>query len=309
MKTLDRYIGCLVGLAFGDAYGTRTEFKQPGEFEEYFDLVIEGGGPFKLEPGQWTDDTSMALCLAESIIKCDGGFNSEDQMKRYLDWYTNGHLSSNGRCFDIGGTTAGAIARFSRDGNPIAGATHEHSAGNGSLMRLAPIPMMYRGYYDRLFIFAENSSKTTHAHPDCLECCTIFSYMIADALAGKSKEEILDKSKHSLSEPHVKNIAYRSYLKKDPPQIKGTGYVVDTLEAALWAFATTDNFEDGMIKVANLGDDSDTTCAVYGQIAGAYYGIDAMPDEEVDKLSLLSTIITFATQLYILSDKIINEYT
>jgi len=137
MPTLNsRLQGCLLGLAVGDAVGTTLEFKPPGSFEAIDDMV--GGGPFRLAPGQWTDDTSMALCLAESLLHCDG-FDAADQMRRYCDWWRNGYLSSTGRCFDIGNTVANALHRFEASGDPFSGDTSPFSAGNGSLMRLAPV--------------------------------------------------------------------------------------------------------------------------------------------------------------------------
>ena len=135
MTTQDRYRGALIGLACGDALGTTLEFERPGTFEPIADM--HGGGPFDLEPGQWTDDTSMAWCLAESLIACRG-FDARDQMARYVNWWRWGYLSSTGECFDIGRTCAEALARFEQDGEPFAGSDDPHSAGNGSLMRLAP---------------------------------------------------------------------------------------------------------------------------------------------------------------------------
>ncbi|MGD9975636.1 MAG: ADP-ribosylglycohydrolase family protein, partial [Desulfatirhabdiaceae bacterium] len=135
-----RYQGCLMGLAAGDALGTTVEFKSPGSFSPLTDIV--GGGPFDLDKGQWTDDTSMALCLAESLVKC-GTFNARDQMERYTRWWKDGYLSSNGQCFDIGNTVSQALRQYARTGDPFSGATDPYSAGNGSLMRLAPVPLFY----------------------------------------------------------------------------------------------------------------------------------------------------------------------
>lgn len=129
----DRAIGALLGLAVGDALGTALEFRPPGTFEPIDDIV--GGGPFGLEPGQWTDDTSMALCLADSLIG-QGGFGAEDQMRRYVGWWRDGDNSVTGTCFDIGNSVAGALRRFERTGEPFAGSVDPNSAGNGSLMRL-----------------------------------------------------------------------------------------------------------------------------------------------------------------------------
>ena len=129
-----RYQGALLGLAAGDALGTTLEFSLPGSFEKITEMV--GGGPFRLLPGEWTDDTSMALCLAESLLECRG-FSAGDQMHRYLRWWREGHLSSNGRCFDIGGTVGEALSRFERTGEPFSGSSNPHKAGNGSLIRTA----------------------------------------------------------------------------------------------------------------------------------------------------------------------------
>ena len=140
MDTKDRFRGCLLGLAVGDAVGTTLEFKAPGSFKPIHDMV--GGGPFRLKPGEWTDDTSMALCLATSLLE-KNGFDPKDQMDRYCRWWKEGYLSSNGRCFDIGNTVSAALALYGQTGDPIAGSTNPQSAGNGSIMRLAPVPMFY----------------------------------------------------------------------------------------------------------------------------------------------------------------------
>ena len=138
MQPIERFSGCLLGLAIGDTVGTTLEFKRPGSFEPLTDMV--GGGPFRLKPGQWTDDTSMALCLAASLIECRG-FDARDQMERYVRWWREGYMSSTGHCFDIGNTTAEALGIFQRTRDPFAGSTDLDKAGNGSLMRPAPVPM------------------------------------------------------------------------------------------------------------------------------------------------------------------------
>ena len=140
MELKDHYRGSLLGLAAGDALGTTLEFKSPGTFTPINDMV--GGGPFGLQPGQWTDDTSMALCLAESLISRKG-FDPLDQMERYRRWYREGYLSSTNTCFDIGNTVRCAIHAFERTNEPYSGSTNPQSAGNGSIMRLAPVPLFY----------------------------------------------------------------------------------------------------------------------------------------------------------------------
>jgi ADP-ribosyl-[dinitrogen reductase] hydrolase len=135
-----RFRGCLLGLACGDSVGTTVEFKALGTFQPVTDMV--GGEPFSLRPGEWTDDSSMALCLAESLIET-GRLDPKDQMERYCRWMDEGYLSSNGRCFDIGGTVRNALIRFKKTGELFSGSTDPHSAGNGCIMRLAPVPMFF----------------------------------------------------------------------------------------------------------------------------------------------------------------------
>ena len=184
----DRFRGCLLGLAAGDALGTTLEFRRPGSFEPIVDMV--GGGPFHLEPGQWTDDTSMALCLAESLIQC-GGSDPADQMRRYVRWADEGYLSSNGRCFDIGNTVSRALARFRRTGDPFAGSTDPAAAGNGSLMRLAPISMFFAHDGREAIARAAESSRTTHGAQEAVDACRYYAGLTVGALAGVDKETLL----------------------------------------------------------------------------------------------------------------------
>jgi len=306
MNIEDRYRSCLLGLAAGDALGTTLEFKNPGTFDP-IDTIV-GGGPFQLKAGQWTDDTSMALCLGESLI-LKKGFDAEDQMQRYLRWMRDGYFSSNGICFDIGGTVSSSLSKFVTSGSPYAGSTDAFSAGNGSIMRLAPIPMMYRANIDLAVQMAAKSSKTTHGAAEAVDACRLYTAMIIGALEGKSKGELLHsyEPKHSIWDlvplsPKIEKIRSGNYIDKSPPYIQGTGYVVKSLEAALWAFATTDSFRDGALKAVNLGDDADTTGAVYGQIAGAYYG--EIPDDWYDLICERTIIEHMADKLYTLSKKI-----
>lgn len=303
MTALDRYRGCLLGLAAGDALGTTLEFEQPGSFEPLTDMV--GGGPFNLKPGEWTDDTSMALCLAESLVT-QKDFDPIHQLETYCRWYRHGHLSVKGRCFDIGGTTRGALDRFNRTREPFCGDTSPHAAGNGSLMRLAPAPLAFAGRPETAIDMAGQSSRTTHGAPECVDSCRYFAGLLLAALGGLSKREILNNEyepavKCFLANPlaeKVAAIARGSFAAKEPPQIRGSGYVIHTLEAALWAFHKTDNFRDGALKVVNLGEDADTTGAVYGQIAGAYYGADGIPVEWRAKLAMRDLIEQRAAELH-----------
>jgi ADP-ribosyl-[dinitrogen reductase] hydrolase len=302
MEVIDRYRGSLLGLACGDALGTTLEFKSPGTFEPVTDIV--GGGPFRLKPGEWTDDTSMALCLAESLIEVKG-FDPADQMRRYLNWYREGHLSSTGRCFDIGNTTRDALVRFERTGKPYSGSTDKYSAGNGSIMRLAPVPLFFTGDSERGIVMSGESSRTTHGNILCIDACRYLGALIVGALSGASKEELLSAMygpvngywdrKPLVSE--IAEIAMGSFKKRNPPVIKGTGYVVQSLEAALWAFHNSSSFEEGCLMAINLGDDADTTGAVHGQLAGAFYGEGRIPEGWRKKIAMRGVIEDYAGKL------------
>ena len=291
---LDRYHGALLGLAAGDALGTTVEFKKPGTFEPVTEIV--GGGPFHLEPGQWTDDTSMALCLAESLVECRG-FDPVDQLERYVRWWQEGHLSSTGHCFDIGNTISAALAAFDHTGEP-PGLTDPDSAANGSIMRLAPVPMFYANDAAAAMDFAAQSSRTTHPTEEPIGACRYMALVIARALKGASKEEVLASPGVDGLPEKIAAIAAGSFREKQPPEIKGTGYVVDSLEAALWAFHNSDSFVDGARLAVNLGCDADTTGAVYGQIAGAFYGAEGIPQRWRDILAMREIIENFANRLY-----------
>lgn len=280
--------GALLGLAAGDAVGTTLEFKPPGTFEPIDDVV--GGGPFGLEPGQWTDDTSMALCLGESLLEC--GFDPADQLERYVRWYREGYLSSTGRCFDIGNTVRQALHTFERTGRPDAGPTDAYSAGNGSIMRLAPVPIRYAADPEVAVARSAESSPTTHGARAAVDACRYFGGLLVGALRGEGKETLLAPmyapvpglwEREPLA-PEIAEVAAGSFRDREPPDIQGSGYVVRSLEAALWAFDRTEDFRDAVLAAANLGDDADTTAAVCGQLAGAFCGEEGIPGEWVERL-------------------------
>lgn len=278
----ERYEGCMLGLAAGDALGTAVEFRAPGSFPPVTGMT--GGGPFGLQPGQWTDDTSMALCLAESLITC-GGFDAGDQMRRYQRWRREGYLSSTGTCFDIGNTVAAALDRFARTADPYAGSADAHSAGNGSLMRLAPVPLFFAADPASAIARCAESSRTTHGALTCLDACRYFGGLLVGAVQGRPKAELLAPAFSPVPGlweqeplcPEIAQVALGSFREKAPPQIVGTGYVVRSLEAALWAFDQGATYEEGALLAVNLGQDADTTAAIYGQLAGACYGVEAIP--------------------------------
>jgi len=296
----NRYLGCLLGLACGDAVGTTVEFRPRGSFKPVTDMV--GGGPFSLNPGEWTDDTSMALCLAESLL-ANEGFDPRDQMERYCRWRDEGYLSSNGTCFDIGNTITGSLLRFNVTGDPLGGSVSPRSAGNGSIMRLSPIPMFYVESPEAAVYYSAESSRTTHGAQEAVDGCRLFGMMIVKALLGFSKDMILfDKQESWLDRntlsPNIKQIANGSYRDKGENDIRGSGYVVDSLEAALWCFYHTEDYRAAILRAVNLGDDADTTAAVCGQLAGAYYGVTGIPNEWLTKLAGRDLIETLASRLY-----------
>jgi ADP-ribosyl-[dinitrogen reductase] hydrolase len=299
----DRFHGALLGLATGDAVGTTLEFRQPGSFSPIDDMT--GGGPFSLRPGQWTDDTSMALCLATSLLE-QGGFDPADQMDRYLRWYREGYLSSTGRCFDIGNTVRAALHRYERSGDPYSGSTHPYSAGNGSIMRLAPVVLYFAASPATAIARAAASSRTTHGAAAAVDGCRYLAALLLGALAGEPKEVLLQPRYTPIAglwqeQPLVAEIdavAAGSFREKDPPAIRGSGYVVESLEAALWAFARGDSFREGCLLAANLGDDADTTAAIYGQLAGACYGAAAVPEGWRARLARHDEILALADGLW-----------
>jgi ADP-ribosyl-[dinitrogen reductase] hydrolase len=297
----DSYRGALLGLATGDALGAPYEFRAPGSFEPPTEM--ESGGAFHLKAGEWTDDTSMALCLAESLIGKQA-FDPLDQMQRYVRWMHDGHLSSIGRCFDIGNTTSAALTKFQRTGRPY-GDPDPRCSGNGSIMRLAPVPLFY-AYDPALAIrMAGASSETTHPAIACVDACRYLAALMLCALQGASKEELTEPYFTPVSgywqeyplTPEIAEIAAGSFRERKPPAIRGSGWVVKSLEAALWAFYRSSDFEEGCRLAIGLGEDTDTTAAVYGQLAGTYYGESGIPARWLAKLAHREMIERFADDL------------
>lgn len=309
----DRFRGAMVGLAVGDAIGTTVEFKAPGTFERVTEMV--GGGPFALPAGAWTDDTSMAMCLAESLVECHG-FDPVDQLERYLRWYREGYWSSTGRCFDIGNATRAALERFERERLPFPGDADTAAAGNGPLMKLAPVALAYAAHPAEAVRRAGLSARTTHGAPEAIDACRYLAALLVGAARGAQAHELIDGLPLNLPEgigdreplnPKVAAVARGSFRAKEPPAIRGGGYVVDALEAALWALRSTDSFEDGVLAAVNLGDDADTTGAIFGQLAGALYGFDGIPDRWRERVAMAPEIVAMADRLFDLAHSITDQ--
>ena len=299
----DRAIGSFIGLAVGDALGTTVEFKDRGTFPIVTDMI--GGGPFRLAPGQWTDDTSMAVCLSESLLN-GSDLDERDLMNRFLNWYENGTNSPTGRCFDIGNTTVNSLLRFKFNGNPIAGSTHFLDAGNGSIMRLAPAVIRFWKNANKTDDISARQSKTTHGSKECVESCILLSRILGECIDEGSKSVFdnplcLIYDGDMLTATKVKDIANGLYKNKSVDQIKSSGYVIDTLEAACWAIYTSESFEEAVLKAVNLGDDADTVGAVTGQIAGALWGYSAIPTKWLETLYEHDRLVNLSEQLYLLS--------
>lgn len=297
-----RALGTLFGLAAGDAVGTTLEFTRRDSYEPLTDMV--GGGPFRLKPGQWTDDTAMALALADSLI-AKRGLAEDDLMQRFGAWRDEGAYSCTGICFDIGVTTSDAISRWRKTGDPLAGSNNPRSAGNGSVMRLAPVAVAYASDRAALREVAARQSRTTHSAPAAVDACILYAELLADIIEGQSLDEALAALKshaHQLDSTEIVAIARGSWKGKRRDQIHSSGYVVHSLEAAIWCTARSFSFEDAVLLAANLGDDADTTAAITGQLAGALYGLPGIPARWLDKLAWQERIFASGEQLLVVAD-------
>lgn len=254
-----------------------------------------GGGPFHLEPGQWTDDTAMALALADSLGSCHG-LDPHDLATRFVRWWEEGAYSCTGDCRDIGITTQEALARFIHTSEPYAGSSHPRTAGNGSLMRLAPAALFSLHDAASADQLARDQSRITHAAPQAIEACAYFVQLLRDAILGQPD---VFRPRTWSGDPAIAAIAAGSWCLKSRDQIRSSGYVIDTLEAALWAVGTTSTFEDALILAVNLGEDADTVGAVTGQFAGALYGASAIPGRWLHPLAWRSEISETADRLLI----------
>ncbi len=293
----DKITGSLQGLAVGDALGTTIEFALRDAVPVVTDIV--GGGPFELEAGQWTDDTSMALCIAASLAET-GAYDPTDQLERFVHWRDEGYMSSNGRCFDIGTQTSSGLYDYERTGEPYRADTSSRNSGNGSLMRLAPVPMAFSNDIKLAGELSADSSRTTHPSIECQEACGTYGQLIASAISGSTKEELYEFARglaDTVTSSKIANVLNGSYRSKTRDEISSSGYVVDSLEAALWAFAGSNDFEQGALLAVNLADDADTVGAIYGQLAGAYYGKSGIPERWIEKLHAADMIENLAKRI------------
>jgi ADP-ribosyl-[dinitrogen reductase] hydrolase len=279
----NRYRGSILGLAVGDAVGAAVEGMSRGSFAPV--EGIRGGGPFGLAPGQWTDDTATAWCLAESLIERQA-FDAKDQMDRYVRWWREGYRSSTGTCVGIRVAMRGSLETYVATGDPLPRPVGPRTAGNHCLGRLAPIVLFYAAEREGAVMYAGLSPRTTHGTRECIDACRLLGDMIWLAVSGAPRERVLlQHSKKLVKEPKVRAVARGDWQRKDAARLRGSGHVVDCLEAAVWSFGTTGSFAEAVLRAANLGDDAAATAAVCGQIAGAYYGAGAIPPSWLRVLS------------------------
>ncbi|CAF1274602.1 unnamed protein product [Adineta ricciae] len=311
-NVFDRVFGSLLGLAIGDALGASVEFRPQRFLVENRVTDLQSGGTWGLNRGEFTDDTSMALCLANSLVACRD-FIPYDQLVRYKWWFRNGYMSSTGNCFDIGKATKKSLLEFeyrqvtfSKEHRiPIDQMDYLHDpkllrlfdvdcseqgvAGNGALMRLCPVPLFFYRNPKYAVRFSGASARTTHGDRIAIDACRYYGALMVAALLGENIDDLLDSNfyvKHQNwfnNEPlhdSVMNIVGGSFKKRGgyAEGIRGKGFIIHALEAALWAlWANKDSFERGVLAAVNLGDDTDTTAAIYGQLAGAIYGFHGLP--------------------------------
>lgn len=293
----DRLRGMLFGLAMGDALGTTLEFSRRDSQPALTDMTR--GGPFRLRPGEWTDDTSMALCLAETLIasgRPDGDFDAAQLMRRFTNWWQFGENSVTGECFDIGITTREALQRFARTGEPFAGSEDPMSAGNGSIMRLAPVAMRWHADPTAAGRAAEAQSRTTHAAAECLDACHLMTHALIALADGADLAQALSGA----PTPHgtrIGTLREGGFAVKPRDQIRSSGYVLHTLEAALWAVEGATNAREALLRAVNLGDDADTVGAVAGQFAGAIWGESGLPQDWLARLAWRDRISDLSARL------------
>jgi ADP-ribosyl-[dinitrogen reductase] hydrolase len=270
---LDRAAGALVGLAVGDALGAAVEGLPRGSFAPLTDFA--GGGPLAVAPGQWTDDTALALCLAESLLAA-AELDEHDLMHRFHRWQIEGENSSAGPGFGIGRTTWGALDRFARSGDPHAGRA-EDPPSNGGLMRLAPVATRWWHAPARAEALARRQCATTHGAAEALDACALLCRVLCAAIAGAWPTALAATANPAWTQS-VQRLAHGAWRDLPADAVGAAGEALATLEAAFWCVERTKSFAEAVLTAANLGGDADTIAAVAGQIAGAAYGLAAIPE-------------------------------
>ncbi|KAL8774515.1 MAG: hypothetical protein Q9209_000888 [Squamulea sp. 1 TL-2023] len=309
ISTASRIQGSIYGVAVCDALGGPVEFRRRGTFTPVIGLRYNPN--FDLPPGCWTDDTSMTLCLAQSLVDNNGDFVLQDQVKKYVQWLEKGYMSSIGKCFDIGNATRTALSIW-REALTKGGSDDEILArgqlavekalkykvqcGNGSLMRVSPIGLVFHKDIAKATEHAAASSQVTHPYPTNTEACRLYTKIMVSTFCNMTKSDLASiVTEWTLEDSDLKGRlekygTFQAWQEVGEGEISSSGYVVHSLEASLWAFFTTTSFEEGALKVVNLGDDADTVGAIYGGLAGAFYGIEAIPETWLNGLQARKTV-------------------
>jgi len=300
-------LGSFFGIAIGDAMGAPVEFKARGSFPKITDF--RAGGRYNVCEGEWTDDTAMALCLSESLTSYRG-FDPHDQMRTYLRWYHEGYMGCRGQPVGMTEMTRRSLLRFQRTHEPYSDLVSERYSEGDPMSRVAPVLLHYADIasnYDIRYAVhhAGLSARTTHASRISIDANRLLALYLIQYYMGKRKDIVVNGFKDSVHSffrdeplhPEFKSIIHGEYRYKSQEEIKSTGYAVDVLEAALWNFYHTDSFEDAVLTAANLGLNASTVAAVTGQIAGAHYGFDAIPEKWLDRLCRGEEILTTAHEL------------
>ncbi|QKJ85719.1 ADP-ribosylglycohydrolase [Paramixta manurensis] len=291
---LNKAKGSFLGLAVGDAIGTTLEFTER-DSHHVSDMV--GGGPFRLKAGEWTDDTSMAICLAEACLE-SGRMDVTSFRKKLVEWYKKGVNSVNGRCFDIGMTTRYALEQYLLHGESWFGNTEKSTAGNAGIIRQSPVVIFNWRSLERIYFDTKAQSMATHCAAESISSCNYLGLLLHMLINGYSKNDTF--SPHVFpSTARVLIINAGEYKEKKRNEIRSSGYVIDTLEAAIWAVWNTNNFRDAILLAANLGDDADSVAATAGQLAGALYGMSGIPEEWLNKLAEKERLELLANKLFV----------
>lgn len=306
----------IIGLAVGDALGVPVEFKSRDYLKQNPVIDMFGYGTHKQPAGTWSDDSSLAFCLADSLCK---GFDLQDIANKFVQWYEYNLWTPHGEVFDIGISTSGAIRALLAGVSPLsAGGKDENSNGNGSLMRILPLLFYIRNKpIEQRFEIVKQVSSITHAHIRSVLACFIYIEYALILLQEKDKWKAYKKMQHIVNEFLDKNAVasqreidiYDRILKQEIREVaeyyvRSSGYVVHTLEASIWCLLVHETYADTVLRAVNLGEDADTTGAVAGGLAGLLYGVDNIPEQWIAQLAKKTEIFDLSVQLAKAMDKL-----
>lgn len=303
----DRPLALILGVAVGDALGVPVEFKKRGTFHV---TGMQGHGTYDQPLGTWSDDTSLTLALADNLLAGGDRPDLECIAWGFTQWYDKAAYTPHGKVFDVGNATAEAIKRLKKGVAPEkAGGTGERDNGNGSLMRIAPLTFYMFGIRsaEERFRIVREVSSITHAHEWSVAACYIYVEMLNKLRMGRKKKAAYAELREDFARgvPFISKATLGKFvriLENDistlpEEDIRSSGFVIDTLEAAFWCFMTTDNYRDAVLKAVNLGDDTDTTGAVTGALAALAYGLDSIPQEWREQLAAYDEVRRIAVAM------------